>query len=195
MCMSGGDGVASISRPYFKDDSVRDTLRIDKDTTAALTPEALAIILCAGGDIVKKGVQDYILRKAKKETGHLRSVITYDTFESGFGRAALVMGWDTSVEDPKRKIEIEVAMKNSKHDRKHKHVISSSYVDVRGKTHYMRTVADYGRILEYSQRRRLRHMSEGFDDVEDKATSVMASMAENMLEKAADAAFGEKYWL
>lgn len=78
-------------------------------------------------------------------------------------------------------------MKNSKHGRTHTYTGRSSYVDRRGRRRYVRTVADYGRILEYSQRRQLRHMEQGFIDAEEAATSKMEAMCDALLDKAVEA--------
>lgn len=64
---------------------------------------------------------------------------------------------------------------------------TSTYVDRSGRRRKVTTVADYGRILEYSQRRQLRHMEEGRDLAEGKALSVMEAMCDALLDKAVEA--------
>lgn len=129
-------------------------------------------ILKEGAGIIQSEVQLMVRTRARyqkaKRTGQLEASITYELHPER-GEAAL--GW--------KKIPIS----DGKGGRR-----VSGYTDVRGRRRKITTVADYGRLLEYSQRRQLRHMEEGFIDAEDRAVAAMEAMADSLLERAADAA-------
>ncbi len=54
----------------------------------------------------------------------------------------------------------------------------SKYRDSNGRRRSVKTVADYAGILEYSSKRKLRHLEEGFENSADAATSHLQSLLE-----------------
>ena len=132
-----------------------------------LTGAAQEEVLEAGAKIVQEHVRRRISENAKHATGQLEAAISYE-IHPDTGRAP--MGWE----------------KNPIRDKGGKEKVSS-YVDYNGRRRKVKTVADYGRILEYSQRRQLRHMEQGFIDAEEAATSKMEAMCDALLDKAVEA--------
>ena len=132
-----------------------------------LSGPALAEVLEAGAKIVQEAIQRQVSTKAKRATGQLEASISYE-IHADTGRAPL--GWQQS--------PIRDKGGNEK---------VSSFVDYNGRRRKVKTVADYGRILEYSQRRQLRHMEQGFIDAEEAATSKMEAMCDALLDKAVEA--------
>ena len=133
----------------------------------ALTGASLAPVLEAGAKIVQEAIQRQVSTKAKQATGQLEASISYE-IHADTGRAPL--GWKQS----------PIRGKGGVRKR-------STYVGRSGKAGKVTTVADYGRILEYSQRRQLRHMEQGFIDAEEAATSKMEAMCDALLDKAVEA--------
>lgn len=137
------------------------------DSSQILTGEKLAPVLEAGAKIVQEAIQRQVSTKAKRATGQLEASISYE-IHADTGRAP--MGWQQN----------PIRGKGGTRKR-------SSFVDRRGRSRKVSTVADYGRILEYSERRQLRHMEQGFIDAEEAATSKMEAMCDALLDQAVEA--------
>lgn len=131
---------------------------------AALTPADITEVLLAGVDVVLMAVQGTVSATAQNPTGLLESSITaqiYPRVQNG----KAVMGWD---EKPLPDY----------HGRK-------GYADGRGRAREVDSVDDYARILEYSDRRQLRHMEVGYDAVCDIAEKRMEEKADELLARMA----------
>ena len=143
-------------------------MAIDSGSQLLLGP-ALMPVLEEGAKIVQESVRRIVSNTAQNPSGALEKAITFETQPS---QKRAVMGWEKS------------PIKDAKGRRKR-----SSYVDSSGRRRKVTTVADYGRILEYSQRRQLRHMEVGFELAEEKALERMEEMSDKLMQKAADEAF------
>ncbi|MBQ8313688.1 MAG: hypothetical protein IJ438_01145 [Clostridia bacterium] len=130
---------------------------------AVLTPADIATVLQAGVDAVIDGVQSVVRTTAENPTGQLEKSITAQIYPRVSGGKA-VMGWDEAPIPQNRK---------------------RGYVDGRGRARKVDTVDDYARILEYSERRQLRHMEVGYDAVSDIAEKRMEEAADALLAKMA----------
>lgn len=127
---------------------------------ASLTSEDYEKILTTGAGMIQKGAQSIVARRARKRTGKLEQAISFTLYPS-IRCPMAILGWR------------EDALSKSK---------KSSYVDGRGRKREVATVADYARILEYSDKRQLRHM--------EAAQAMCESAALDAMEKEADALMG-----
>lgn len=130
---------------------------------ATLTSGDIEAVLQAGVDIVKASVQDTVRNTARNPTGLLERSITAKIYPRVAGGKA-VMGWDETPIPGNRK---------------------RGYVDGGGRARKVDTVDDYARILEYSERRQLRHMEVGYDAVSDIAEKRMEETADALLARLA----------
>ena len=130
---------------------------------AVLTPADIATVLQAGVDAVIDGVQSVVRTTAKNPTGQLEKSITVE-YHPYAERPYAQLGWDEKPIPNNRK---------------------RGYVDGRGREREVDTVDDYARILEYSERRQLRHMEVGYDAVSDIAEKRMEEAADALLAKMA----------
>ena len=147
--------------------------------------EAVEGILMEGMSLVVAATRRVLLNKAQRSTGLLAQSVmaaTGDYFSSGL--ITVFLAW--------RKIKVNRSEKvsrssnatyvdkngvvkhyqgyggNSKGKR-----ATGSYIDSNGKLRHVRTTADYGGILEYSESRKLRHMSVGYEKAEQQAVALM----------------------
>lgn len=130
----------------------------------AMTAEDIRSVLQDGVDVVQVAVQGMVSANAKHPTGLLEGSITaYINPKVKSGQA--VMGWDeTPLPDY--------------HGRR-------GYVDGKGAAREVDSVDDYARILEYSEKRQLRHMEVGYDAVSDIAEQRMEEKADALLARMA----------
>lgn len=113
------------------------------------------------GQVVTAEAKGLVSQKARRHPrGQLAEAVTTDRPTVGPEYASVRFGWK------------ETALRGK--------VGSGQWIDGRGYKRKMKTVDDYARILEYSDKRQLRHMEEGLDRSETRALDV--------LEKAVDAA-------
>jgi len=130
---------------------------------AVLTTADIATVLQAGVDVVQVAVQGMVNAHAQNPTGMLEGSITARV-EPGVSGGRAVMGWDETPIPGKRK---------------------AGYVDGKGRARKVDSVDDYARILEYSERRQLRHMEVGYDAVSDIAEARMEEKADALLARMA----------
>lgn len=131
---------------------------------AVLRPEDIAEVLQAGVDVVQLAVRGTVNANAQNPTGMLEDSITAKVYPKVAGGKA-VMGWnETPLPDY--------------HGRR-------GYVDGKGTAREVNSVDDYARILEYSERRQLRHMEVGYDAVSDIAEKRMEEKADALMARLA----------
>lgn len=130
---------------------------------AQLTDKDYERILTAGAEVIAAEARSIVERTAKRKTGRLQSSITY-RLSPALTSPKATMGWD---EQPLGS--------------------TSTYVDGQGRSRKVETVADYARILEYSDRRQLRHMEAARDLCEDAALDAMEREADAAMGRLADA--------
>ena len=129
--------------------------------SAAASPDVLRSAAEAGAEIVRTAVQGQISSQAKNPTGKLLSSITYRSWSNEASSGAM-LGW----------AQIAVARAGYRNH---------------GRNRSVRTTDDYGRILEYSSKRVLRHFEPGFEESEEAALSAM----EQRIDSAIASALGE----
>lgn len=131
--------------------------------TPGLTDTDYERILTAGAEIIAADAKGIVERTAKRKTGRLKRSITYQ-LSLALSSPKTTMGW---VEHPLGK--------------------TSTYVDGQGRSRKVETVADYARILEYSDKRQLRHMEAARDLCENAALDAMEREADAAMARLADA--------
>lgn len=137
----------------------------------AVDRESLLQALEAGGAMVQESVQRQVSGKAKSHPrGQLSESITVQ--RSPTEDAAVTVGWETT------------PMRDKPSRRRRGRSRASGFTDVNGRYRKVTTVADYGRILEYSESRRLRHMEPGTDAVRDQAEKKVADIIDCKIAKA-----------
>lgn len=147
--------------------------------------ETVEGILMEGMSLVVAAARQVLLNEAQRSTGLLAQSIMAaagDHFSSGI--ITVFLAW--------RKIKVNRSEKVSRSSNttyvdqngvvKHYHGYgvrskgkraAGSYIDSNGKLRHVRTTADYGGILEYSESRKLRHMSVGYEKAEQQAVALM----------------------
>lgn len=130
---------------------------------AQLTDKDYERILTAGAEVIAAEARSIVERTAKRRTGRLQSSITY-RLSPALASPKATMGWE---EQPLGS--------------------TSTYVDGQGRSRKVETVADYARILEYSDRRQLRHMEAARDLCEAAALDAMEREADAAMGRLADA--------
>lgn len=119
-----------------------------------------------GGEMVQQSVQEQVNAKAKSHPrGQLAESIS---LRRSRGAVAVTVGWEQT---PMKGLRGGPAK-------------SSGYMDVNGRYRKVTTVADYGRILEFSQSRQLRHMEEGEEAMHEEAEREIAQTIEKAIGKA-----------
>lgn len=119
-----------------------------------------------GGEIVQKSVQEQVNRKAKSHPrGQLAESIS---LRRSRGAVAVTVGWEQT---PMR-------------GRNGKQAKPSGYTDVNGRYRKVTTVADYGRILEFSESRQLRHMEEGEEAAHEETEREIVQTIEKAIGRA-----------
>ena len=111
--------------------------------------------LAAGSDIVVEAIRLRIRISAKRSRGNLAQSIQYRISEDWFSGKA------TSATFGWDKVAVRVSKK--------------------GRTTY---ASDYGPVLEYDSKRRLRHLESGFEDSRDSAEAAMLRVLESAITKA-----------
>lgn len=137
----------------------------------AVDKESLMQALEAGGAMVQESVQRQVEAKAKSHPRRqLAESITMQ--RSPRGDTAVTVGWEST------------PMREKPSRRRYGPSRASGFTDVNGRYRKVTTVADYGRILEYSESRQLRHMEPGTDAVRDQAEGKMADIIDSRIAKA-----------
>lgn len=137
----------------------------------AVDRESLLQALEAGGAMVQESVQRQVSGKAKSHPrGQLSESITVQ--RSPTKDAEVTVGWETT------------PMRDKPSRRRNGPSRASGFTDVNGRYRKVTTVADYGRILEYSESRQLRHMEPGTDEVRDQAEKKVADIIDRKIAKA-----------
>ena len=126
--------------------------------SAAASPEVLRSAAEAGAAIVQTAVQGQIASQAKHPTGKLLSSITYRSWSNAASSGAM-LGW----------AKIAVARAGYRNH---------------GRNRSVRTTDDYGRILEYSSKRVLRHFEPGFEESEEAALNAMEQRIDSAIMSA-----------
>ncbi len=136
------------------------------DAAKAADEKMLYKALEAGGEIVQKSVQAQVNQKARSHPrGQLAENIS---LRRSRGAAAVTVGWEQT---PMKGLRGGPAR-------------PSGYTDVNGRHRRVTTVADYGRILEFSQSRQLRHMEAGEEAVHEEAERTIVREIERAIGKA-----------
>ena len=159
----------------------------------AVDRESLMQALEAGGAMIQESVQRQVQSKAKSHPrGQLSDAISMHRVK---GADAVSVGWeDTPMRDKPRKRSygptrmgtvLEAAPLTRRRGRRRKMVrYYGGFTDVNGRFHNVTTVADYARILEYSESRKLRHMKPGTDEVRDQVEKKVADIIDRKIAKA-----------
>ena len=164
--------------------------------------EAVEAILREGMALVVSASRQILLSKARRSTGLLAQSVmaaTGDHFASGVISVALA--W--------RKIRVKRSMgvtraanatyvdKNGvvKHyrgagERSKARRAVGSYTDSSGRIRRVSNTADYGGILEYSETRKLRHMSAGYAQAQSQAVALMQNKFDALMRELETAALG-----
>ena len=115
----------------------------------------------AAQDITKQQKQLVKQRAKSHPRGQLEDAVKAGNPYSGAFGAVIKFGWE------------QKGVSGSK----------SKYRDSKGKRRSVSTVADYAAILEYSAKRKLRHLEEGFENGKEAATSRLESLLSAEVER------------
>lgn len=141
-------------------------VQLAEDMARAVRPDALRSVADAGGEVIASKAASIVSTTAKHPTGTLAGAIKFRSWADATGAGALI-GWE------------KVSVKRS-HGVRGRH----SYRTASGRGRSVNTVADYAGILEYSQRRQLRHMGPAWEQAEEEALNKMESRLDELLDQA-----------
>lgn len=145
---------------------VKDVALCLEGAAKAADEETLFHALERGGEMVQRSVQEQVNTKARS---HPRGQLTESISLRRSHRAmAVTVGWEQT---PMKGLRGGPAK-------------PSGYTDVNGRYRKVTTVADYGRILEFSESRQLRHMEVGEEAVHEEAEREIAQTIEKAIGKA-----------
>lgn len=151
------------------DGSLKD-IAVALDLAQKLSRADVYQALEAGGEIIQRRVQDKVSQQAATHPrGQLEDAISLRRTP---GAAAVTVGWE---ETPMRAKSGRRVMGPRRR---------SGFTDVNGRHRNVDTVADYGRILEYSETRKLRHMESGAEETSAQAERVIAAQIEKAIARA-----------
>lgn len=137
------------------------------EAQAVVTPEALAEIAARAADKVAAAARGIVQTTAKQRTGALEGAIGHHEYTKAQGSGSYLT-WEM------------VPLKREGRRRMSGRV----YRDSSGRTRKVETVADVGRLLEFSASRKLRHINLGFDRTDDMVEQYMLDEINALLDKA-----------
>ena len=139
-------------------DGAADLIRDVQRVIAACGKSVIKEALDRAGDMIVQPAKVKVLTQQKSGTGALAASVTANRFVSMRGQSAIGVkfGWKQTpiTATYKRRIGPKAV---------------SRYRDGRGHSRQVKSTADYGGILEYSEKRQLRHMECAYDENIDRA--------------------------
>lgn len=137
------------------------------EAAAVVTPEVLAEIAARAADKVAAAARSIVQTTAKQRTGALEAAIGHHEYEKAQSSGSYLT-WEM------------VPLKREGRRRRS----GTEYRDSSGRRRKVETVADVGRLLEFSASRKLRHINLGFDRTEDQVEAYMNDEINALLDKA-----------
>ena len=138
-----------------------------KDAAEIMTPQALAEIAARAVEKAASEARRIVRTTAKERTGALEEAIGHHEYAKPQSSGSY-LSWKLTP----RKLE----------GRRRKS--STTYRDAKFRLRKVETVADVGRLLEYSASRKLRHINLGFSRTEDEIERYMLDEINALLDKA-----------
>lgn len=132
-----------------------------------VTPEALAEITARAADKVAAAARTIVQTTAKQRTGALEAAIGHHEYTKAHGSGSYLT-WEM------------IPLKREGRRRKS----GTTYHDASGRMRKVETVADVGRLLEFSASRKLRHINLGFDQTDDMVELYVHNEINALLDKA-----------
>lgn len=132
-----------------------------------VTPDALAAIAARAADKVAAAARNIVQTTAKQRTGALEGAIGHHEYSKAQGSGSYLT-WEM------------VPLKREGRRRRS----GTEYRDSSGRRRKVETVADVGRLLEFSASRKLRHINLGFDQTEDQVEAYMTNEINALLDEA-----------
>lgn len=136
------------------------------------TPEAIEAILDPPTEKIVSAARAIVRRTAKERTGALESAIGHHHWTKAQA-SGTYLTWDMTIPSRNRgKINrqgqtyVDKNGVTKAYPHRRKGGSGFAYYDNRGKGRHVDTVADYGRILEFSASRQLKHIALGAEEVD-----------------------------
>lgn len=169
--------------------------QIDRDwckrAAAMITNEALAQIAGKYANQIAEVSREVVRAKAKVRTGALERAIGHHTYTNGQGSGAYLT-WEIAALQGRTVGRINRAGQTyfdkngvmKRYPRLRKGNTGFDYIDKGGHGRHVKTVADYARILEFSESRVLRHIAPAYNAEYRKLIEQMEKDVAALLDKA-----------